>query len=206
MQWRWVWACLLATSGVLVSGMALAECTKDIECKGDRVCTDGVCAPPTAAPPPPTPAPQTAPAPQPAAPTTTVAPTPAPTHALAAAPQGYRRRSKGMMVTGLVLTSVGVPSLIAATALLIIERNCNSDLNAKYPNHELTPGNAAEVDRCHSYATPSLLLAFTGLVFTGTGLPLLLVGARKVPAQSASLGLMPWLSPTSTGLSLRLNL
>src|SRR3954468_7652274 len=43
---------LVAVSVLAVPGVALAECTKDTDCKGDRVCERGVCvAPADRAPP-----------------------------------------------------------------------------------------------------------------------------------------------------------
>jgi len=182
---------MLGASLHLLSGAARAQCSKDIECKGDRVCTAGVCAEPNVAP-----QNQSAGTTRSAAPST-VEPT--------AVPQAYRRRNRGLMVTGIVLTSVGAASLLAATVLAVLERNCNSDLRAKYPNNVLPASGVAERDRCNSYGSPFVVFALSGVVFTATGLPMWLVGAKKVPS-TPSASLAPWLTPSSGGLTLQLRL
>lgn len=195
---------LLALIALLFSSVAGAQCTKDIECKGDRVCTDGVCAPPGAA------------APSGVSPTASV-PVAAPAKALPAAPPagptlnepapdapvGYRRRT-GLMVTGIVMASVGVGALIGALTLGVLKSTCRRDLDEKYPDRVVDAAGLAEVESCKSYDDPLLMLTAGGLVLTGAGLPMLIVGAKKIPVYQARVS--PWLTPRSGGLILQLSL
>ena len=166
---------LLSLSALLFSGVARAQCTKDVECKGDRVCTNGVCAAPDAV-----------------APAPVVAPAPA-----------YRRRT-GLMVTGIVMASVGVGALIGALTLGVLESTCRRDLKDEYPDNVAPASAVDERERCNSYDDPLLGLTAGGLLLTGVGLPLLIVGAKKVPVTQARVS--PWLTPRSGGLTLQLSL
>ena len=158
-----------------LSRAARAQCTKDIECKGDRVCNDGVCAAPRPEPP-------------------RMAESPV------AEPTKYRRRT-GLLVSGIVMSSVGVGTLIGALAVGVVKATCNRDLE------ETLPASAAdELDDCNSYDSPLLLLTAGGLLLTGAGVPLMIIGAKKVPVQDARVGVSPWLGPRSAGLTLRLAL
>ena len=55
MRGRAVWALISASSVLLVSALANAQCTKDTDCKGDRVCEAGKCTSPVLPPAPPAP-------------------------------------------------------------------------------------------------------------------------------------------------------
>jgi hypothetical protein len=173
-------AFLLLLSLQLLSSTARARCTKDIECKGERICSDGVCA-----------------APSPALPRSSPPP--------AAEPATYRRRT-GLLVTGIVMSSVGVGALIGALAVGVVKATCHRDFEQMYPEDELPASAADELDGCKSYDSPLLLLTAGGLVLTGAGVPLLIIGAKKVPVHSARAGVTPWLGPRSGGLTLRLAL
>src|SRR5687768_15836360 len=63
MQERQVRAILGGLAALLLHGVAAAQCTKDTECKGDRVCDAGKCTSPLPAAPPPPPGPAAAPPP-----------------------------------------------------------------------------------------------------------------------------------------------
>jgi hypothetical protein len=162
-------AALLLLLGVqLMSSAARAQCTKDTECKGDRVCSDGVCSAPEEPP--------------------------------AADPTKYRRRT-GLLVTGIVMSSVGVGTLIGALAVGVVKATCNRDFDEMR-----LASTADELDDCTSYDNPLLLLTAGGLVLTGAGVPLLIMGAKKVPVQAARVGVSPWLGPRSGGLTLHVAL
>jgi hypothetical protein len=59
MKSRFVTGVLLAASALVVANVAQADCSKDTDCKGDRVCINGACVDPSAPgqPPPPEPLP-----------------------------------------------------------------------------------------------------------------------------------------------------
>jgi hypothetical protein len=101
----------------------------------------------------------------------------------------YKRRSRGLMVTGIVLTSVG--SLALAVAILTSgARHCESDFDQTTCRTE--PNYGAWV--------------LTG-VLLGAGIPALVVGGKKVPATNAPrAGLAPWVSRHGAGLGLELSL
>lgn len=174
MRQHWAAAFLLLLSCQLLSSAARAQCTKDIECKGERICSDGVCA-----------------APSPAVPRSSEPPAASLTQP-AAEPTKYRRRT-GLLVTGIVMSSVGVGALIGALAVGVVKSTCNRDV-----------GELDEPDDCRSYDSPLLLLTAGGLVLTGAGVPLLILGAKKVPVHAARASVTPWLAPRSAGLTLRL--
>lgn len=160
----------VAASFALWSGAARAQCTKDTECKGDRICNQGVC--------------QTAPLAQPLA---------APARASAIAPAARaRRRSTGLMVGGIVLTSLGTASLATALGLTIAEVSCDDA--------------ADERARCRAFDTAALATLLAGFGATSIGIPLIVYGAKKLPVEPVSATLAPWLTPNTAGLSVRLRL
>jgi hypothetical protein len=82
-----------------------AQCSKDTECKGDRVCNGGVC--------------------QAALPVVAAPPPPAPSASL------RRRRSTGLMVSGIVMTSLGTASLATALGLSLARIGCKDDVERR---------------------------------------------------------------------------
>lgn len=220
-------------SVLLVSALANAQCTKDTDCKGDRVCDAGKCAsplPPAPAAPPgseaaPSSGADAAPADAPAnaepAPAPAVAPVnlqlqPSPGEA---APAGAtsslerdeprtRRRSRNAMIGGIVMVSVGPIALLGALAAKNAQEKCDSSLDRDYPNHVLPPSERYREDECNDYSVPLYLFGIGGAVLTAAGIPLIIYGAKSVPngAPRASLHVLPWAGPTSSGLRLRLDL
>ncbi|WP_437643354.1 hypothetical protein [Sorangium sp. So ce362] len=91
-----------------------------------------------------------------------------------------RRRSKGMMVTGIVLTSIGTVALIGGA--LAIASACSGP--GCESGEELDPFEEefgyAEED---SEMDAGYALVIGGLVFAGVGIPLAIIGGRKVPVQ-----------------------
>ncbi|WP_438021712.1 hypothetical protein [Sorangium sp. So ce233] len=78
-----------------------------------------------------------------------------------------RRRSKGMMVTGIVLTSIGTIALLGGGLALASE--CSDPECASYGEEEEAGAGAA--------------LVVGGLIFAGVGIPLAIVGGRQVPVE-----------------------
>jgi hypothetical protein len=189
-------ALALSLLAIVSTRVALAQCSKDLECKGDRVCNAGVCEAPSGA------------APAPVAASPVVAPpvraqTVRPFNQPPAEPAQYRRNSSAMMVSGIVATSLGVASLATALGLGIVSVDCNSRLDDEGSSLPASP--RSDGDTCRGYSTAADVTVISGLVLTGAGIPLLLIGARKVPVSSEAL-VAPWLSPRGAGLSFRLAL
>jgi hypothetical protein len=161
---------------------AHAECTKDTECKGDRVCEAGSCvAPPPGSAPAPAQEPAAAPAPAPApAPVAPAAPVPAPAAPVETKPK-TKRYSPGMMVAGIFLVSGG-PIVL----LLGIASNCS------------VPG-------CESNAQ-GVGLTVAGLGMIGLGVPLIVMGSQRVPDESTAprATLSPWVNQNGAGANLGL--
>ncbi len=248
MRGRAVWT-LLSSAAVLltVSAAASAQCTKDTDCKGDRVCEAGKCTSPAALPPaPPAPPGSDAPgaaavaplAPAPAAPNAggaapaaapsdedepqapqaagaPLAAEPEPVSALppgALTPLGQdepqtRRRNRNAMVAGIVMVSVGPIALLGALAAKNAQEKCDTSLEQRYPDHQLPTSEKYRADQCDGYSAPLYVFGIGGALLTVAGIPLIIYGAKQVPAGSAaSLRLLPWAGPESSGVKLRLEL
>ena len=186
-------ATLLATS------LAQAQCSKDTDCKGERVCDAGSCVAPAApAAPAATPAPAAAPpgsadAAQPLAEANTPAIVP-PTQAPALQPK-MQRHSKGMMVGGIVMVSLAPVALAVAGFSALGKSLCGID----------------DLDRnrsCDDYDPAIYGSLVSALVLAGVGVPLIVIGATKEPVDPSGLNatLAPWATPTAAGLGLRLQL
>lgn len=197
---------LLAATFCLVTATAHAQCTKDTDCKGDRVCDAGKCVagpPPAATPPagteaspaaPPSPeavppAPPAAAAPAPAAP---AAPAPIPVVIVPQAEEKkpeMKRHSPAMMAVGIVM--VAAAPIVFVTALME-DANCIS------------------VDgRCDDSGVTTAALTITGIGLIGCGIPLIIIGAKREPVNgqpAPAARLMPWVSPNSAGATVRLDL
>src|SRR5258706_6067971 len=78
-----IWQVLVLGAALSVTGQAFAQCSKDTDCKGDRVCDAGKCSSPL---PPAPPAPPGQAAPAPAAPSSPPGPAATPPVMLAPAP------------------------------------------------------------------------------------------------------------------------
>jgi hypothetical protein len=99
------------------------------------------------------------------------------------------------MALGIVMTSVG-PLLLAVAALNHSHEGC---ADGRDPT---------EVD-CETRTEPSTYaLAISGAVFIGGGIPLIVYGAKRVPAAPPvpRASVVPWATPTAAGLRLRLEL
>lgn len=157
----------LGASVALWSAVGRAQCTKDTDCKAERVCHAGVCQTPQS------PAPLARPAPAPS-------------------PVAYRRRNTGLMVSGIVLTSLGTASLFTALGLTIAQVSCK--------------GEPDEQARCRAFDSAALATLLAGFGAASVGIPLLVYGGKKVPRELAGATIAPWLTPGAAGLQLRVRL
>jgi hypothetical protein len=216
MRGRVLLALLSGGSVLLASLSAHAECTKDTDCKGDRVCDAGKCTSPGAATPPATDGAATpvaaTPAAAPVAPVAPVAP-PAAAPAAATAPLAQdepqvRRRSRPAMVGGIIMASVGPIALLGALVAKNSQDNCDQRLQQDYPNNVLPPSEKYRVDDCNAYSVPVYIFSIGGALLTAAGIPLIIYGAKAMPEppKSGSLHVLPWAGPDSGGLRLRLDL
>jgi hypothetical protein len=201
---------------MLLAGQANAQCTKDTDCKGDRVCEAGKCTAPataaTAAPPPgpgeaapgatapPDPAhPEAAPgagapvvgqalpqAPAAQPPPSSMATEPAAPPPLPPAAPKTHRRSKRALVGGIVMVSAGPIALLGAVAARNAQKRCDDRLSTDYPGNVLPPSERYRVDDCNDYSVPIYFLGITGALLTTIGIPLIIYGAKTVPDTRAS--------------------
>lgn len=186
----------------LVSMTAHAQCTKDTDCKGDRVCDAGKCVMGLPAAPPPPPGSEPAPpagaaataaaaAPAPAAPAPAAAPAAAAPAAVAPAPApepkpAMKRHSPAMMAAGIVMVAAAPIVFVSA----IMSNACAYD-----PGPSSSCGNG----------TTAVVLTIVGLGLLGGGIPLIIMGAKKEPV-TATATLSPWVSPDGAGAALRMDL
>ncbi|HVY27196.1 MAG TPA: hypothetical protein VHB79_11630 [Polyangiaceae bacterium] len=232
---RAVLRALLLCGGLLFSAVAQAQCTKDTDCKGDRVCDAGKCTyPATALPPPPPTTPPGAPegAPPPVAPPPgtvapppgTVAPLPvaapppapvmtvAPAAATEPLPQADEpatvRRSKPALVAGIIMVSIAPVALLGALGAKSSQEKCDQQLASEYPNHVLPTSERYRADDCDDYSAPYYALLITGAVMVVGGVPLIIYGAKSLPAptRTGNVHVLPWATQTSGGLRLRVDL
>jgi hypothetical protein len=224
MRGRAFWALLSGGSVLLASALAHAQCTMDTDCKGDRVCEAGKCtSPPEPALPPAdatAPAEATTPAPGTPAPASpqvgqgldsTTPALPAPegaTTPLGADEPKVRRRSRGAMVAGIIMASVGPIALLGALAAKNGQDRCDESLDNDYPDHRLPTSEKYRVDDCNSYSTPLYIFGIGGAALIAAGVPLIIYGAKTLPPEqkAASLRVLPWAGPESAGLRLRLEM
>lgn len=168
------------------TSVAHAQCTMDTECKGERVCEEGKCVAPAAVSLPP--APPAAPAPAEAAPAPVSVPASPPAPAPAPEKPKMRRHSTGMMVGGIVMVSMSPLALFMAGVYGLANAVCSYD--------------------CEGYETTAKVSLISAVVLAGVGIPMIVVGAEKVPVEpgSATASIGPWATPHAAGLGFRLDL
>jgi hypothetical protein len=184
---RSVWLTVVLLGALTsVSAVAHAQCTMDVDCKGERVCERGECRMPAELPPAPS-SPENADAPALDA---------APPRASMSEPPSYffddedtrpkpkkRIGKPGMMVAGIVLVSSAPIVLVAG----VLSTSCNRDTT----------------DSCD---VAPRLLGFTAasLILIGAGVPLIVIGAKRVPV--ARVSAVPWVGRRDAGLQLLLDM
>jgi len=112
------------------------------------------------------------------------------------------------MIGGIVTLTVGPLALLGALAARNAQENCDRELENQYPNHVLPTSEHYRLEQCNAYSAPLYILGIGGAVLSAASIPLLIYGAKAVPARPATarLQLTPWLNQSSGGLRLRLNL
>jgi len=195
---RCVWGGVLAAVVLLLTSAAHAECTKDTDCKGDRICDAGVCqAPPVAAeaaaPAQPVPTTEAA-APPASAP---VAPVPAPAPVVAKPPDlepKMKPQSTGLMVAGVVALTASAITFYAGYVALIAGGTCDS-YDREYD------------DDCRDHQRLGVGLSLATLGLIGAGIPMIVVGSKRVREDGKPTAtISPWLGAREGGLQLRLKL
>ncbi|WP_437322566.1 hypothetical protein [Sorangium sp. So ce381] len=91
-----------------------------------------------------------------------------------------KRRSKGMMVTGIVLTSLGTVALLGGGLVLASSSSCAGDSCGYDSSDPFADDEVYEEDDTEGAGVG---LVVGGLVLAGVGIPLAIIGGRKVPVQ-----------------------
>jgi hypothetical protein len=217
MQLRSVLGILGAMSGYLLfASVSQAQCTKDTDCKGERVCEQGACVTPNPAQPP-APAPPTDAAPGGATATpagatpangadaAAVTPrdpfgtsaAPAPVDAVEAKPKMVRH-STGMMAGGIVMVAFVPIALLAAMVANLEQTACESG------TYYSTGSVSSLGTNCGRFDKTIYGGLISAAVLTGVGIPLIVIGGKKEPVGTAQL--TPWATPHGVGLGLRVDL
>ena len=180
-------------SCLLCASLSQAQCTKDTDCKGARVCEAGACVeqspalgaagataptPAPAAPPPPIAAPApVAPLPQPAAP-------------------AMQRHSTGMMAGGIVMLSFVPIALLASLVADSDQKACEGG--------DVFSGEVARGTNCGAYDKTIYGGLVVALGLTGGGIPLIIIGGKKEPV--GTMQVTPWATRNAGGLALHVDL
>jgi len=190
----------------LLTSLSHAQCSKDTDCKGERVCEEGACvAPPAASAPPVTePAPAVTPPPAAAAPAP-VAPQPSYDEPRDTSVRDTRvkdtrpkRHSTGMMVGGIVMTSFVPIALLAAWVADIEQGVCERG------DYDFSGSSYTRRTDCGSYDATIYGGLISAAVLAGVGIPLIVIGGKREPATTAKIA--PWATPHAGGISVRLDL
>jgi hypothetical protein len=172
----------------------------DTECKGDRVCDAGQCVSPPSAAAPLVEQPYGSEVP-------TVAPAPAPPVEEKPIKQDTTRRSKPLMVGGIVTTAMTPVALIVAYIFALEKTLCDVDNSNgtysgsgtyTYPHND-----------CTKYETPMYVSLAAAAGFVAVGVPMIVIGAKSVPVNPSATqeaAIAPWVTPTAAGISLRLKM
>lgn len=188
---------VVAVALIGASVTARAQCSTDMDCKGERVCEDGVCTDPQRpsaavgpAPSEPTPAPPTVEPPQALGPARVLVVNSPPSSPAIR----YERRSDSLVGIGVAMTLAGSIGLgmgvysSVAPGLATCWRELSEDFREEHCKRD---HNVA------AYVVGGLLLA--------GAIPLMIIGGKPVPVKSEA-RLVPWLSPQSGGLLLDVKL
>jgi hypothetical protein len=178
----------------------------DTECKGDRVCDAGQCvSPPSAS------------APMVEQPSGSAVRARPPTYVLPLAEEKpirmeTTRRSKPLMVGGIVTTALAPGALLLAYITFLQKSMCVIDhTDYSYSSSSSSSSSAAQAQQFCDDKYDTRLFASLGAAagFVLVGVPMIVIGAKSVPVnpratQEAAIG--PWVTPTAAGLSLRLKM
>ena len=106
-----------------------------------------------------------------------------------------------MMVGGIVMVSFSPIALIAASIASAEQRACESS-DYYFDGTTVTTDGAKN---CSAYDKTIYGGVIVGLALLGAGLPMVVIGGKKVPAEPTAT-LTPWAMPTAAGLRLRLEM
>jgi hypothetical protein len=107
-----------------------------------------------------------------------------------------RRHSTGMMVGGIVMVSLTPVALLVSGVAAIGKGVCEV-------------GDDDTFSTCDDAYNPTIYGALvSAAVLLGVGIPLLVIGAKKEPADDsgASATISPWATPSAAGVGLRIDL
>jgi hypothetical protein len=112
------------------------------------------------------------------------------------------------MVIGIILASVAPLALLGSVQAVNEQVDCDNALEDRYPNHIVPSYESAAVARCDEYTTTAWALGIAGGAMLVVGVPLIIYGAKPMPAgpPPAQARLQPWASPTGGGLNVRLDM
>jgi hypothetical protein len=203
---------LLAGVSVLgVASLSHAQCSKDTDCKGDRVCEGGACVAPPAGAPAAAADPAAPPAAAPAAATAPMT-APAAQPPLAAQPVYEpaadepppvrlkpKRHSTGMMAGGIVMVSFTPIALLVSLVANAQQNACESG-GYYYDGGSLS---SDEYSNCDRFDASIYGGALSAVVLLGVGIPLIVIGGKREPAVAR---VTPWASPQAAGLKLNVDL
>jgi serine protease Do len=110
-----------------------------------------------------------------------------------------RRHSTGMMAGGIVMTSFAPIAFLVAAVANAEQTACESTgYSYQY---------SVSSESCGDYDSTIYGGVFAGLVLAGVGIPLIVVGAKKVPKEPAATArITPWATPRAAGVGLRIDM
>jgi hypothetical protein len=110
------------------------------------------------------------------------------------------------MISGVVMVSIAPLALLGALAAKNSQDSCDDQLEQDYPDHVVPSSQKYRVERCDSYSAPIYVLGIGGAVLAAAGVPLIIYGAKTVPARRADVELAPWATSSAGGLKLRVTM
>jgi hypothetical protein len=111
------------------------------------------------------------------------------------------------MVGGIVMVSAAPIALLIALSAANAQEACDDEIQRNYPSGVLPSSERYRVDNCDGYSVPMYVFAISGAVLAAAGIPLIVYGAKNVPARrTASVQMLPWATRDAGGLKLRLTL
>ena len=110
-----------------------------------------------------------------------------------------RRHSTGMMVGGIIMTSIAPVALLVAAVANNEQNSCELGLN-DFDGDGFGTGDTRDCDSYDSRIYGGLIL---GLALAGAGIPLIVIGAKKEPVTAS---MTPWVTAKSAGLGLRIDM
>jgi hypothetical protein len=195
-------AAAMVCSLLAFASSARAECTKDTDCKGDRVCNAGACTDPrptTALPP--LQAPSGEGTPPPAAAAVEVwPPPPPPSGPPASEPPAdqvemdatvMQPRSPAMRTAGIVLMTAGAVSVVATTVFLVEAIQARHRVDDECVGHLCESAGASDLNRASMLSGLTTVGVLVSAGFLGSGIPLFFVGKHEVPVKKAAAWWVP---------------